>query len=241
MNRKKQMAVSLSAAVLSGVLVYGVYVLQLKQVKEQETVGVVVPRYFIPAGASLAMEQLEVKHVPRGAVTDEMIVDPSEAAGTEAAAPLGAGEPLLRWKLDRFGLLPGAGEATFQIPREYVKSVSGSIRAGDRVIVYLSDSAASSRRLFARPVIVAGVKSAANQEIDNPKDPNILSMAESDKARMYASRRDANGTIDTVNLNLTEEQWLSIDAVCKTGQAKLVIAFEANAVDGLAEPRGALQ
>lgn len=234
MNRKKQMAISLSAAMLSGMLVYGVYWVQLKQVKQQETVGIVVPRQFVPMGATLSLDGLEIKYLPRGAVTEEMVVDPAEVVGLEAVAPLGAGEPLLRWKLDRYRLLPGAGEATFQIPREYIKSISNGIRAGDRVIVYVSDTAASSRRLFPRPIVVAGVKSAANQEIDNPRNPNILSMAEGDKERMYASRREANGTIDAINLNLSEEQWLSIDAVCKTGQAKLVVAFAANAVDGLA-------
>lgn len=234
MNRKKQMAISVSAAMLSGMLVYGVYWLQLKQVKQQETVGVVVPRHFVPTGTTLALENLEIRYLPRGAVTEEMVADPAEAAGLEAVAPLGAGEPLLRWKLDRYRLLPGDGEATFQVPREYIKSISNGIRAGDRVIVYLSDTAASSRRMFPRPVVVAGVKSAANQEIDNPRNPNLLSMAEGDKERMYASRREANGTIDAINLNLTEEQWLSIDSACKTGQAKLVVAFSANAVDGIA-------
>lgn len=234
MNRKKQMAISLSAAMLSGMLVYGVYWVQLKQVKLQETAGVVVPRQFVPTGATLAADALEIKYLPRGAVTDEMVIDPAEVIGLEAVAPLGAGEPLLRWKLDRYRLLPVAGEATFQIPREYIKSISNGIRAGDRVIVYVSDTEASSRRLFPRPIIVAGVKSAANQEIDNPRNPNILSMADGNKERMYASRREANGTIDAINLNLTEEQWLSIDSACKTGQAKLVVAFAANAVDGFA-------
>jgi len=233
MNRKKQVAISLSAAMLSGMLVYGVYWVQLKQVKQQETVGIVVPRQFVPTGTTLTSEGLEIKYLPRAAVTGEMVVDPAEVVGLEAVAPLGAGEPLLRWKLDRYRLFPGAGEATFQIPREYIKSISNGIRAGDRVIVYLSDTASSSRRLFPRSIVVAGVKSAANQEIDNPRNPNLLSMADGDKERMYASRREANGTIDAINLNLTEEQWLSIDTACKMGQAKLVVAFAADAVDGL--------
>jgi hypothetical protein len=221
------MAVSLAAAVLSGLLVYGVYLLQLRQIKLQETLNVVVPRQFVPAGARLALAQLEIRAIPAGAVTADMITDPEEAAGMETAAPLGAGEPLLRWKLDRYRLLPGPGEATFQIPREYVKSVSSGIRAGDLALVYLSDESSASRRLFPKPIVVAGVKTAANLEIDNPKNPNLLSMASGNKENMYASRRDANGMIDSINLNLTEDQWLAIDAACKTGGAKLVIAFDA--------------
>lgn len=226
MNRKRQIAVSLAAAVFSGMLVYGVYLLQLRQIKLQETLNVVVPRQFVPAGARLAMEQLEIRAIPAGAVTADMITDPEEAVGMETAAPLGAGEPLLRWKLDRYRLLPGPGEATFQIPREYVKSISSGIRAGDLALVYLSDESSASRRLFPKPIVVAGVKTAANLEIDNPKNPNLLSMASGNKESMYASRRDANGMIDSINLNLTEDQWLAIDAACKTGAAKLVIAFD---------------
>lgn len=239
MNRNKQLAISLSAAVLSGLLVYGVYWLQLKQIKLQETATVVAPRQFMPVGATLTSAQLEVKRLPIGAVSDDMIVDPAEVVGMETIAPLGAGEPLLRWKLDRYRLLPGEGEATFQIPREYVKSIASGIRAGDMAVVYLSDSAAASQRLFEQPVVVAGVKTSGNQEIDNPKNSNLLSMASGDKERMYASRRDANGTIDTINLNLTEEQWLLIDTLCKSGQGKLVVAYASNALDGLQARRDA--
>jgi hypothetical protein len=135
---------------------------------------------------------------------------------------------LLRWKTDKFRLLPEPGEATFQIPREYVKSVSNGIRAGDYAILYLSGENELSRRMFEAPVVVAGVKTASNLEIDNPKNPNLFSMASGDKEGMYASRRDANGTIDAVNLNLKEEQWLAIDAACKAGKAKLVIAYDAS-------------
>ncbi|MFC5704387.1 SAF domain-containing protein [Cohnella faecalis] len=228
MNRKRQAAISLSAAVLSGMLVYGVYWLQLRQVKERETTGVVVPNRFIPAGTTLTRESLQLLSLPKAAVTDEMVTDLLEAVGMETAAPLGESEPLLRWKVDRFRLMPKKGQATFLIPRDYVRSIGSGIRAGDRAVVYISGEDMPSRRMFADPVVVAGVKTASNLEIDDPKNPNLLSMANGNKEGMYASRRDANGTIDAINLNLTEEQWLQIDTACKSGKAKLVIAFDAS-------------
>jgi hypothetical protein len=239
MNWNRRLAISLSAAVLSGLLVYGVYVLQLRQVRLQETATVVVPRQFVAAGDTLTAAQLDVKRLPLGAITEEMIRDPDEVVGMEVLAPLGAGEPLLRWKLDRYRLLPRKGEATFQIPRDYIRSIASGIRAGDLAVIYLSDTSGASQRLFRQPVVVAGVKTSGNQEIDNPKNSNLLSMANGDKERMYASRRDANGTIDTINLNLTEEQWLLIDAVCKSGEAKLVVAYASNALDAMDEGRNA--
>lgn len=234
MSRRRQAALSLAAAALSGLLVYGVYWLQLRQIRLQETVEVIAPREFVPAGSTLEAEMLMKLSVPRGAVTDEMILDASEAVGWETSVPLGSREPLLRWKLEKFRLLPGPGEATFQIPREYIKAVSNGIRAGDWVMVYLSGERTPSRRLFPGPVRVAAVKTAANAELDNPRNPNLLSLAEGNKEKMYASRRDANGAIDAVNLNLTEEQWLALDAACKDGTAKLVIAFDAFTFERLA-------
>ncbi|MFC4601917.1 flagellar biosynthesis protein FlgA [Cohnella hongkongensis] len=230
MNRKKQVAISLTAAVLSGVLVYGVYLLQLRQIELQEMTSVVVPKQFIPTGTRLEEAHLTLMDMPLSALSPDMITDLSEAIGLETSMALGGREPLLRWKVDKYRLLPKSGQSTFQIPREYVKSISSGIRAGDEVVVYVSDEATESRRLFPESVSVAGVKTAANLEIDNPKNSNLLSMASGDKEGMYASRRDANGTIDAINLNLTEAQWLELDSACKNGMAKLVIAFQASSI-----------
>lgn len=230
MKRSRQITLSLSAAVLSGLLVYGVYYVQMKQIQLQETVEVVVPKQFIPIGTQLELNDLKFISLPMDAVSKEMITSLSDAVGLQTSAPLGSGEPLLRWKVSKYPLLPRAGESTFQIPREYVKSISNGIRAGDQVEIYLSDEATASRKLYVDAIRVAGVKTAANLEIDNPKNPNLISMANDDKEGMYTSRRDANGTIDTINLNLTEEQWLRLDSACKGGSAKLVIAFQAASI-----------
>ncbi|MFD0673970.1 flagellar biosynthesis protein FlgA [Cohnella sp. GCM10027633] len=233
MNRRRQLTISFIAAVLSGLLVYGVYALQLRQIKLEETVSVVVPKRFVPVGTMLEEGDLKTMPLPRGAVSEQMLTSAADAVGMEASVPLGGEEPLLRWKLDKYRLLPRQGEATFQIPREYVKSISNGIRAGDGVAIYVSGESedAPSRRLFAGEVVVAAVKTAANVEIDDPKNSNLLSMASGDKESMYASRREANGAIDSINLNLTEAEWLELDTVCKGGSAKLIIAFQASSID----------
>jgi len=230
MNRRKQAALSVSAAVLSGALVYGVYLLQIRQLEAQETAEVVAPRQFVATGTKLEETHLTMMTLPKSAVSPEMLTSMADAVGLETAMPLGSREPLLRWKVAKYRLLPKEGQSTFQIPREYVKSISNGIRAGDEVLVYLSDEATESRKLFPEPIFVAGVKTAANLEIDDPKSPNLMSMANDDKEGMYASRRDANGTIDSINLNLTDEQWLELDGACKGGSAKLIVAFQASSM-----------
>ncbi|WP_287021249.1 SAF domain-containing protein [Cohnella sp.] len=131
MNRKRQIAISLSAALLSGVVVYGVYLLQLRQIRLEETVQVVAPKQFVPAGSTLERGMLTEVSLPRSAVTKNMVTRAADVVGMQTHAPLGTLEPILDWKVDRYPLLPRPGEATFQIPREYVKSVSNGIRAGE--------------------------------------------------------------------------------------------------------------
>lgn len=231
MNRKRNLTISLTAALLSGLLVYGVYLLQLRQVKFQETVSVVVPKQFVQAGERLTSDMLSVKQISKASYVPDMLLNPKEADGMEAVTPLGSGEPLLRWKVDRYRLLPSRTQSTFQIPRDYVLSVSNGIRAGDKVMLYVSGETVESTRLFKEAVTVASVKSSGNVEIDDTDNPNLMSLASGDKEKMYASRRDANGMIDYINLNLSEAQWLELDSLCKAGKSRIVIAYSSQSLD----------
>lgn len=231
MNRRRHLFVSATAAVLSGLLVYGVYVLQLRQVKFQETVDVVVPVRFVAAGERLTPDMLGMKQIAKASYSEGMLKSKSELGGMEVVVPLGADEPLLQWKIDKFRLLPSGKQSTFGIPRDYVLSISNGIRAGDKVVVYVSGDVLESARLFPEAVTVASVKTAGNVEIDDMNNSGLKSMASGDKEAMYAARRDANGTIDAINLNLTEEQWLRLDGLCKGGKSRIVIAYSAESLD----------
>ena len=230
MNRRRSLLISAAAALLSALLVYGVYVLQVKQVVLQQTVNVVVPKDFIRAGTVIQAESVEMKPVLKGTFNENMMTDLREVVGQETLVPLGTNEPLLRWKVNKFHLLPGEKQATFQIPKEYLLSISNGIRAGDQVRLYASSSEGGSRRLFPKEITVASVKSSSNVEVDNPKNSNLLSRTSGDAEKMYLSRLEANGPIDQINLNLTEEEWLTIDALCSSKKTKLVIAFSSASI-----------
>lgn len=231
MNRKRSLWISLGAALLSCLLVYGVHVLLIRQVELQKTVNVVVPKDFIKAGTLITADLLEYKPIYEGSFDKQMVVRLEDVVGKEALVPLGSKEPVLAWKIDRFHLLPGSNQATFQIPKEYVLSIPGGIRAGDQVLVYMSGKSGGGR-LLPGEITVASVKSSANVEVDDPKQPNLLSKVNGDMEKMYAARREANGAIDQISLNLTEEQWLAIDEACRSKQAKLVIAFTSSSITG---------
>ncbi|MEC0227401.1 CpaB family protein [Paenibacillus alba] len=231
MNRRRSLLISLVAAVMAGLLVYGVYVMQVKQIELQQTVRVVVAKDFIRAGVLIHEEMVDFKLVQKGSYTGNMLTKLEEVVGQETLIPLGREEPILSWKVNQYHLLPSERQATFQIPKEYLLSVSNGIRAGDRVRIYLSGADGSSRRLFEeQEITVASVKSSANVEVDNPKNSNLLSKVEGDKEKMYASRLEANGAIDQINLNLTEQEWLQIDQLCSAKKAKLVIAFSSTSI-----------
>ncbi|AJY73860.1 SAF domain-containing protein [Paenibacillus beijingensis] len=225
MKVRRNALISAAAALMSGLLVYSIYVLQLRGIEHQDSVRVVVPKRFVAAGERLGADDLTYKPLAGSAYKEGMLLDAEEAEGMEAVVPLGESEPVLKWKLDRYHLLPRETESTFQLPREYVLSVSNGIRAGDSVVIYVSGDNTRSSRLFPEEVTVASVKTSGNQEVDDMTNPNLLSLADGDKEKMYASRRNANGMIEFVNLNLTEEQWLKIDSLCKDGTNKLVIAY----------------
>lgn len=218
----------LSAAVstlLALALVFGVHELQLRQIEGQRTIDVIVPAEFIPAGTRIEASMLKRRPIVRDAYREGMITGMGEAVNMETMVPLGEDEPILAWKLSRNSMLPGRDEATFQIPKAYVLSLSSHIRAGDRVILYVSGPGGRSERLFDHEIRVASVKSAANVEIDDKQYSNLMSLAENDQERMYASRRDANAAIDHINLILKEEEWLTIDRLCREQEHKLVIAY----------------
>lgn len=231
MNRRRSLLISVVAAVFAGLLVYGVYVLQMNQVELQMTVQVVVPKDFIRAGQLIRDDMVELRAIQKGSYTDDMVTELGDVVGQESMIPLGTQEPLLKWKVNRYHLLPNEQQATFQMPKEYLLTVSNGIRAGDRVRIYVSGIDGSSRRMFDdKEITVASVKSSANVEVDNPKNSNLLSKVEGDEQKMYTSRLEANGAIDQINLNLTEKEWLQIDQLCSGKKNKLVIAFSSTSI-----------
>lgn len=230
MNRRRSLLISIASAALSCLLVYGVYILQLKQVELQKTLNVAVPKQFIDSGVMITAEQIEYKAIFTASYDERMFTDLSELIGQETGIALGKGEPILDWKLNRFNLLPNQDQSTFQIPKNYVLSISNGIRAGDKVSIYISsvNDEEKSRRLFEDEIVVASVKSASNLEIDNIHNSSLLSKVNDDMQNLYASRRDANAVTEHINLNLTEEQWLIIDRICRNENSKLVIALSSS-------------
>jgi len=225
LSRRGHLWAGAVSSLLALAIVFGVYELQLRHIEDQRTIDVIVPASFIPAGTLLEEPMLKRRPIVRDAFMEGMITDMRDAANMETMVPLGRDEPLLAWKLTKNGLMPGKDEATFQIPKSCVFSLSSHIRAGDRVVLFVSGPDGESARLFGREIKVASVKSAANVEIDDKNFSHLMSMAEDDRERMYLSRREANAAIDHVNLILKEEEWLAIDKICRRQEHKLVIAF----------------
>lgn len=225
MISKRRMLLSIIAALLSALAVYGLYYVQLARVQAEERVNVVVPNHWIDAGKAITDEQLTWLSIPLSLSTEDMVYRMEDIIGQEAIIPLGVNEPILEWKLNTYALHPHEGQATFQIPKEYIKSISNGIRAGDEVWIYVSSPEGMSQRLFQEAIVVASVKTGANHEVDVPVEAERHSIVRGNAEQMYASRRQANGMIEHINVNLTEEQWLELDEICRDGDNKLVVAY----------------
>jgi|SRR5690606_24738944 len=225
MISKRRMLLSVCAALLAALAVYGLYYVQLERVQQEERVNILTPSSWIDAGQPITLQQLAWQSIPSSMATDDMLYELDEVVGQEAVIPLGTGEPILKWKLNKFSLHPNAQQATFQIPKDYIKSISNGIRAGDEVWFYLSSDEGEAERLFTEGIVVSSVKTGSNNEVDVPNEAEKHAIVRSNAEQMYASRRDANGMIEYINVNLTEAQWLEIDRRCSGGQSKLVIAY----------------
>jgi len=224
-SRKRSLWIGAVSALLAALLAYAVYELQLRQLEGRATLQIVVPTRFIDAGTIIEEGMVELRALDAGAYREGMLVRTRDAVGLETLVPLGAGEPVLDWKLDRLRLMPNAHQYTFQIPKSYILSISSGIRAGDQVLIFASGGEFGSGLLIREPITVASVKSAAYTEVDGTDNSALLSKARNDQERLYAARRDASAPIDHINLNLTEAQWLLLDEWCRDGGTKLVIAF----------------
>ncbi|CAM3379550.1 SAF domain-containing protein [Marinicrinis lubricantis] len=231
MSKKQHLVIALFAAFVAIGMAYLLYWFQIRHVALQETVQVVVPTQFIDSSTVLDESMLEYKPIEVSSFEKGMVSSMDEVLGMENWIPLGKGEPLLAWKMNRLHLYPLHHQSTFQIPKEYVLSVFNGIRAGDRVIIYSSSPGGESKRLFEQPVTVASVRTSANVEVDDSEHSLASSIAEGNEQQLYVSRMTPNGSIEYINLNLTEEQWLAIDNLCKDESSKLVIAYQSSFTD----------
>jgi Flp pilus assembly protein CpaB len=223
MTRTRRLFVSLTAALVAAALVYAVYIVLLRQVEMQEKTHVIVPSRFIAPGTVITEEMLGVRPMLAASVDEQMVTAPEEVIGKQALIPLGAGEPILAWKLTSLMLLPRANESMFEIPKSYILAISAGIRPGERVRIYLS-SETGGRRLLAEDVYVATVKLSNAGRDDSDPAVQADSLAGHNHRQVIALF--SGQYVERIDLNLTEEQWLLIDSACREPEnGRLVIAL----------------
>lgn len=225
MRRGVTLILLVVAVCVSAILVVALYQLQEKYLNKKQEVRVIAPDQFIPIGHVLKREDLKFVAISHQDESIEMSRNLIPLVGQVAIVALGKDEPIRTWKLSANPIVPREHEATFQIPKSYLFSISNEIRSGDHVQVFVSSPNGSSELLFPQPVVVASVKTSNNQEVEDKVEAGLPNQFRSNDAAVARNRRNANGLIDYVNLNLTEFQWLAIDRLCKSGSARIALAF----------------
>ena len=221
-------AISVTIAVL---LVAVLFRVVQASVLKQQKVWVLAPSHFLPVGHVITAQDVARIVVFRDSVTDETVRSKQALIGQMVAVAMGKHEPFVRWKVARNAAIPRGDERTFQIPKSYLFSVANELRAGDAVYVYVS-SREGSKQLFEDPVRVHAVKTASNQEVTDLAQAPFSGAFQSNAQALATSRQNANGAIDSVNLNLRPNQWLQIDQLCKAGTAHIALAYTSSAVRG---------
>lgn len=225
MRRGVTLILFLVAVCISAILVVALYQLQEQHLIKKQEVRVIAPKQFIPIGHVLKREDLKFVSISHRDVSKELSHNLLSLVGKAAIVALGKDEPIRTWKLATNPIVPKEHEATFQIPRSYLFSISNEIRSGDRVQVFVSSPNGNSELLFPQSVVVASVKTSNNQEVIDKVEASLPNQFRSNEEALLSNRRNANGLIDYVNLNLTELQWLAIDRLCKSGSARIALAF----------------
>lgn len=224
MRRGRAYLIIFIACMISAILVATLYHFQRTYFMKQNETIVVAPAKLIPVGQVIREQDLKRISISKHQNRSEMFQQVSDVEGMTAAVTLGKNEPILAWKIGKDLALPHSGEATFQIPKSYIFSLSNEIRSGDYVNIYLSSPNGVSEKLFDESVVVHSVKTAANHEVIDVLDVPLTEAFKSNEMALRKSRKNANGLIEYINLNLSEQQWLNIDRFCKTGSSRIAIA-----------------
>lgn len=225
MRRKQRLFLMLLSVVVSILLFYGMYKLQVQYIRSEQMVPILVANKWLPSGHIVSLEDLSIAQYPKSLVSEDISLLEQDLLHKELIIPIGRDEPFSKWKLNTFHILPKKDEATFQVPSAYIKSIASDIRAGDYIYIYSSNFEGESELLFSKPIKVASVKSSTNNEIESVLGNEVDALIQSNEVALYQHRRKANGTVEHINLNLLSEQWLVIDELCKAGQAQIIIAY----------------
>lgn len=231
MGRRRTLIALAISVVVAALLVAVLFRIVQASVLKQQKTWVLAPRHFLPVGHVISADDVTRVVVFRDSVTDRVVRSKQALVGRMVAVSMGKHEPILRWKVVRNAALPRGDERTFQIPKSYLFSVANELRAGDSVYVFVS-AHEGSKQLFAKPVRVHAVKTAANQEVTDAGQSPFTDAFRGNAEALAVSRKNANGAIEAVNLNLRPEQWLEIDRLCKDGESRIALAYAATAVKG---------
>lgn len=92
---------------------------------------------FVPKNEIITEQHVVLARVSKDALPERVIRDLREVIGKKANADLPAGLVLAPELVDVDNLNPGPGEAIFPLPKEVLFAVNSSLRAKDKVHIYL--------------------------------------------------------------------------------------------------------
>lgn len=185
------------------------------------TVKVIVAVKNLEKNQVIKPEDVKTERIKLEHAVDKPIQDIREVVGKETAQYIPKGHQFVERMVDKYNLEPNADQYIYSIPREWIYSSPGSLRRRDRVCIYpipytalasaggnaVSDSSQPTKTTnpiiteiatpILKDIVVAFAKDSSNHE--------IKPVANSDK------RIDATGSINNLELVMTETQYASLE------------------------------
>jgi Flp pilus assembly protein CpaB len=167
---RKALAVALFAAA-------AFLALQPAQAGGERTAPLLVAAHDLPAGATLAQDDVRVVDVPRATLPGGALTDPQGIAGRVLASAANSGEPLTDARL--VGRSDGAGEAgKSTVPLRLADAgVAGLLHPGAEVDVVTVGDEDEGRQVLARNATVVTVTAARKDAVTRPAEGPLVLVA----------------------------------------------------------------
>jgi pilus assembly protein CpaB len=213
MDRKKLLIIALICAAGASLLVYRTLKIASKpKVIEIPKANLVFAKTTIPARTQVLAEQLEVRRVPREAITPDLVQKFEDVVGLITKAEIIQGEPVnsnrLFQKGDQMGLssLIPEGMRAITIPIDEIIGVAGFVKPGEKVDLIATMQPQWSKESISWTLLQDIQVLAVSQDMEISNQASNLGNSQSVKAKVGTSVTLAVTPLQAEKIVLSKEK-----------------------------------
>lgn len=180
MKLKWQVVIALTVFIVgsSGLFLYDRWI--VPNVFSEKVVRVKSPKEGLPSNYVLQEKDVYLDGIEKSALPKDVITDVSAVIGKRTSITLTDGTVLTKPLIDVDDLQPGPDEGIFPIPKDAIYAINGSLRARDKVSIFLvavkdqntENDIPSLQDAFIESCKVAFVRTEENNDVKDTEDGN---------------------------------------------------------------------